>query len=190
MAIVVLVLWLATAAIGLTMLRAGGSARRATASAAASSPAGTAQPASVTAGSVPGSTVPAASLAPVARARVAAVPLAADGSPPPAPHTRVATPPGEHPLLEFSHPALAVSGLAVWSMFVFVHYRPLAWIAFGILLVTMGAGVGWLTRARRDASRKVAAAWTFPPRLVTSHGLAAVLSMALTILTALSAAHG
>ena len=175
MAIVVLLLWLATAAIGLTMLRAGGAARR-----AAATHAGTLQTAAVSA----------ASMVPDSRRRVAAVPLAADGSPPRAPHTRVVTPPGQHPLLEFSHPALAISGLATWSMFVLVHYQPLAWIAFGILLVTMGAGLGWLTRSRMDRTRKVADAWAFPPRLVRLHGLAAVLSIALTVLTALSAAHG
>ena len=171
MAIVVLVLWLATATLGLTMLRAGNSARRAAAAALR-----------------PGA-VQTVALVPETRARSAAVPLAADGSPPPAPHTRVATPPGEHPLLEFSHPALAISGLAAWSMYVYVHYQPLAWIAFGILLVTMAAGLGWLIRSRSDAQRKVSTAWAFPPRLATLHGLAAMLSIALTILTALSAAH-
>jgi hypothetical protein len=185
LAIVVLVLWLATAAVGLTMLRAGSSARRAAAAQAATLEPGTMQP---------GSQQPAAlqtvSLVAGSRARSAAVPLAADGSPPPAPHTRVATPPGEHPLLEFSHPALAISGLAAWSMYVYVRYQPLAWIAFGILLVTIAAGLGWLSRSSRDAHRQISTAWAFPSRLVRLHGLAATLSIALTILTALSAAHG
>ena len=185
MAIVVLVLWLATASIGLTMLRAGGAARKAVASRA-----GAQQADSARATSFQAATVPASSLVPATRATPAAVPLGPDGSPPPVPHTRVATPPGEHPLLEFSHPALAVSGLAAWSMFVLVHYQPLAWIAFGILLATMGAGLGWLSRTRSDANRNLSSAWVFPARLVTLHGLAAVLSIALTVLTALSAAHG
>ena len=176
MAIVVLVLWLATATVGLTMLRAGNSARRATAAQAATMLPGVLQPTGRQA-----ATLQAASLPPEMRTRSAAVPLAADGSPPPAPHTRVATPPGEHPLLEFSHPALAISGLAAWSMYVYVHYQPLAWIAFGILVVTMAAGVGWLVRSRSDAQRKVSTAWAFPPRLVTLHGLAATLSIALTV---------
>ena len=167
------------------MLRAGDSARRAAAAQAA-----TLQPGALQPGGKQAVTLQAASLVPATRARSAAVPLAADGSPPPAPHTRVATPPGEHPLLEFSHPALAISGLAAWSMYVYVHYQPLAWIAFGILLVTMAAGLGWLIRTRSDAQRKVSAAWAFPPRLVRLHGLAATLSIALTVLTALSAAHG
>jgi hypothetical protein len=173
LAIVVLVLWLATAAVGLTMLRAGNSARRAAAAQAA----------------LQSAALQTVALVPQTRARSAAVPLGADGSPPAAPHTRVVTPPGEHPLLEFSHPALAISGLAAWSMYVYVHYRPLAWIAFGILLVTMAAGIGWLIRSKSDARRKVSTAWEFPPRLIRLHGLAATLSIALTILTALSAAH-
>ncbi len=185
MAIVVLLLWLATAAIGLTMLRAGGAARKAAPLQARTLDADTARTGYLQAARMPG-----ASLVPDAGARLAAVPLRADGSPPAAPHTRVPTPPGEHPLLEFSHPALAISGLATWSMFVFVHYQPLAWIAFGILLVTMGAGLGWLSRTRIDARRKLAAVWAFPPRLVRLHGLAAVLSIALTVLTAILAARG
>ncbi len=185
MAIVVLVLWLATAAVGLTMLRAGNSARRAAGAQAANAQPGPQQP-----GGRQLTALQTLSLVPETRSRSAAVPLAADGSPPPAPHTRVATPPGEHPLLEFSHPALAISGLAAWSMYVYVHYQPLAWIAFGILLVTIAAGLGWLTPTSRDARRQISTAWAFPPRLVKLHGLAATLSIALTILTALSAARG
>jgi hypothetical protein len=189
LAIVVLVLWLATAAVGLTMLRAGNSARRAAAAQAALQPGpghtGSQQPTALQAAALP--TV---SLGPEPRARSAAVPLAADGSPPRAPRTRVATPPGEHPLLEFSHPALAVSGLAAWSMYVYVGYRPLAWVALGILLVTIAAGLGWLIRSSRDARREIGTAWEFPPGLVRLHGLAATLSIALTVLTAVLAARG
>lgn len=180
MAIVVLAGWLVTAVIGLTMLRAGGAARRAAGS----------QLVPLQADAPRAAAMRPASRVPDSSARLAAVPFGADGSLPPVPNTRVATPPGEHPLLEFSHPALAVSGLAAWTMFVLVHYRPLAWIAFGILLATMGAGLGWLTRNKVDRTRKAAAAWDFPLRLVVMHGLAAVLSITLTVLTALLAAHG
>jgi hypothetical protein len=37
--------------------------------------------------------------------RSAAIPLTGDGKPPPGPKVKVAAPPREHPLLEFSHPA-------------------------------------------------------------------------------------
>ena len=164
MAIVVLVLWLATATAGLTLLRSGGTARRAAA------------PAAQTA-------------APV---RIGAAPLTADGRPPPIPRARVATPAGDHTLLEFSHPALAVTGVACWTMFTLVHYPPMAWIAFGTLLATAALGLSWLARSRRAgrADRSPGRAdWSFPSRLVWLHGLAAALSLVLTTLTAILASR-
>jgi hypothetical protein len=169
LAIVVLILWLATATAGVTLLRAGGAARR-----AAAPPAPAVQ------------TVPADSMA-VAFARTGAVPLTADGKPPPGPHVRVTTPPGEHPLLEFSHPALAVTGIACWMMFTFVHYRPLAWIAVAILVATLLVGLGWLTRTRRSGQGQASARWSFPSRLVWLHGLVAACSIVLTVLAAVTA---
>lgn len=162
MAIVVLLLWLATAAAGLTLLRAGGAARLA--QAAPDSLAG----------------------APV---RIGAAPLTAEGKPPPIPHARVRTPDGDHTLLEFSHPALAITGIACWMMFTFVHYRPLAWIAFVILVVTLLIGLGWLTYNRHSARRQPSAAWSFPPRLIWLHGLVAACSITLTVLTAVTASR-
>jgi len=119
-----------------------------------------------------------------------AVPLTADGKPPPGPHVRVRTPDGEHPLLEFSHPTLAVTGIACWMMFAFVHYRPLAWIAVAILVTTLLVGVGWMARNRAAVRRRATAAWAFPPRLVWLHGAVAASSLILTVLAALTAARG
>jgi hypothetical protein len=166
-AVVVLVLWLAAAIAGVTLLRAGGAARRL----AAREPAH------------------AGSRAPVP-VRIGAVPLTADGRPPRGPHVRVARPAGDHALMEFCHPALAITGIACWFMFVLVHYRPFAWIALGILVVTMAVGLGWLTASRRSAGRQAKAAWNFPTRLVLLHGLVVALAIALTVLTAVSASHG
>jgi hypothetical protein len=103
------------------------------------------------------------------------------------PKVRVATPPGEHPLLEFSHPALAVTGLACWFMFVFVHYHPFAWISFGILAATILLGLTWLVRNAQAARHHAASAWNFPPQLVALHGAGAAIAISLTVLTALSA---
>jgi hypothetical protein len=167
LAIVVLVLWLATAAAGLTLLRAGGAARRAEA------------PQAMPADSLAGALV-----------HTGAVPLTTEGKPPPGPHVRVSTPAGEHPLLEFSHPALGVTGIACWMMFTFVHYRPLAWIAFAILVATLLAGLGWLSRTRRSSARAETQAWAFPPRLIWVHGLVAACSIVLTVLTAVIASRG
>jgi len=117
------------------------------------------------------------------------VPLTAEGKPPPGPHVRVTTPRGEHPLLEFSHPALAITGVACWFMYTFVHYRPFAWISFGILVAALLLGLGWYVR-NRAAHRQLAGSWTFPPRLLALHGAPAALSITLTVVTALVASHG
>jgi hypothetical protein len=167
LAIVALVLWVITAAAGVSLLSTGGAARRLAAEAVRAQ-AETARTAS----------------APV---RMGAIPLTAEGKPPPVPKVRVATPPGEHPLLEFSHPALAVTGLACWFMFVFVHYHPFAWISFGILAATILLGLTWLVRNAQAARHHAASAWNFPPQLVALHGAGAAIAISLTVLTALSA---
>jgi hypothetical protein len=177
LAIVVLVLWFATAGAGLTLLRAGGAARRL---AAAGSPAPriTAQPSLAA--------QPAAS-GPV---RIGAIPLTPDGRPPRVPHPRVTTPPGEHPLLEFAHPALAVTGLAFWAMFTFVHYRPMAWTSVAIQLVTIALGLAWQARNGLASRRRASSAWPFPRRLLTLHVTAATSSIVLAVLATLIASHG
>jgi hypothetical protein len=73
---------------------------------------------------------------------------------------------------------------------VLVHYRPLAWISFGNLVVTICAGLSWLTGNMLAARRRGAAAHAFPPRLIALHGLAAAATLALAVLTALTAGHG
>jgi hypothetical protein len=184
LAIVTLVLWIVTAAVGVSLLGTGGAARRA-ARAASAQDAVVAPEAALPVGGSLAETAHA-----IATARSAAVPLTAEGKPPPVPRVTVKTLPGEHPLLEFSHPALALTGLACWLMFVFVHYRPLAWIAFGILVAAIGLGLTWLVGNSRAVRDHASAAWRFPPRLVLTHGLAATVSIALTVLTALIASHG
>jgi hypothetical protein len=199
-AIVVLALWIAAAVAGVTLLRAGGAARRAAASVPAESVQAVSDQA-VSVAAVPLRAVPLKAVsAAKAGVRIGAVPLTADGKPPPGPHVRVRSPAGEHPLLEFCHPALAATGIACWLMFVLVHYRPFAWIAFAILLVTMAVGLAWLAATRRAGKAHVAnhggaikgaygagLSWTFPPRLIALHGLAVTLAIALTVLTAISA---
>jgi hypothetical protein len=158
----VLFLWFATAAAGLALLRAGGAGR-------AAQPAGS------------------SAAAPV---RIGAAPLTAQGKPPPIEHPRSATAGEDHTLLEFSHPALAMTGVACWMLFTFVRYRPLAWISFAVLVVTLLLGLAWLVRSRQAASRQAAGALRFPPRLVLLHGLVAGGSIVLTVLTAVLATRG
>ena len=196
LAIAALVLWVLTVCAGTTMFVAGTKARRLAAGPAPadSAPASPAPAPAVTA------SVPAASAAPAAAApeRSAGVQAADAGRPPPvsrvpppSPRVKVHSPPGEHPLLEFAHPALGAVGLAFWFLFLGLHYRPLAWTSFGILMVTVAAGLGWLAsnalaaRHRADGPRGA-----FPRRLIVLHGAAATVTVVLALLTALSASHG
>jgi hypothetical protein len=193
LAIAALFLWVLTAGVGVSLLSSGRAARGTVTgpAPAAGAPAGPAPTAGTPPGPAQTAGAPAGpSEAEAAPARYAALPLTEDGRPPPGPHVKVAAPPGEHPLLQFSHPALALTGLGFWLAFVLVHYRPLAWISFGILVVTLGAGLGWLASNTLAARRRQGAARTFPPRLIVLHGLAAAATLALTALTALSAGHG
>ena len=134
-AIVALVLYVITAAAGVSLLGTGGAARRREAEAEAAEAAGSKEAASgaeTTLATAQATSAAAEAVrAPGIQARLAAVPLTADGKPPPGPKVKVVAPPGEHPLLEFSHPALALTGLACWFMYVFVRYTPFAWISFG-----------------------------------------------------------
>ena len=203
MAIAALILWVLTASAGVTLLSSGRAARGAVASPAgpADATGRPAQPADtvgrpaqkVDAAGGPAQKVGAAG-GPASPAdtpvRYAAVPLTEDGRPPPGPHAKVTAPPGEHPLLQFCHPALALIGSGFWLAFVLVHYRPLAWVSFGVLVVTLGAGLSWLTGNTLAARRQHGVAPAFPPRLIVLHGLAAAATLALTVLTALTAGHG
>ena len=203
MAIAALILWVLTASAGVSLLNSGraargaaaGPARTAAAAGGPAQPAGAAGDPAQTADAAAGpAQVDDAAAGPArpagAPARFAAIPLTEDGRPPPVPHAKVAAPPGEHPLLQFSHPALALIGFGFWLAFVLVHYRPLAWISFGILVVTLSAGLSWLGGNALAARRPQGAARGFPPRLIVLHGLAAAATLALTVLTALSAGHG
>jgi hypothetical protein len=172
LAIVALILWLATACLGLALLRAGQTARRAI-------------------GAEPGpAAAPQAEHTPAVQAGIGAVPCTEDGRPPPAPRTTVVTPPGEHPLLEFAHPALASAGLAFWAMYTFVHYRPMAWISVAILVLTGCLGIGWLASTSQDSRRSAGARWRFPGRLAVLHGVLAACSVAVAVIVALIATGG
>jgi hypothetical protein len=162
LAIAALALWVLTAGAGVSLLSSGNAARRRAAG--------------------PG---PAAGT----QVRSAAVPLTDDGRPPPVPRAKVVAPPGEHPLLQFAHPALALTGLGFWLAFALTHYRSLAWIALGVLVVTAGAGLSWLTSNTLARRRRQDAARPFPSRLAILHGLAAAV-LALTMLTTLLVSHG
>ena len=162
MAIAALAVWALTAAAGVYLLAAVIADKRAAASAQAP---------------------PAASVtAPSPSTRV----------PPPIPRTKVEAPPGEHPLLEFCHPALGITGLACWFAFVATHDRAFAWVALAVLLVTAGAGLGWLLARRRSAREHTdgGAGSSVPAYRIVLHGLAAATTGGLAIAAALAATHG
>jgi hypothetical protein len=113
------------------------------------------------------------------------------------------TPEGS-PLLEFTHPLLAVTGLMFWIFYVMTDDRLFAWIAFGVVVTTVLAGVGWVLLTRHLARQRPAppAATArpdhepgapgprFPAHLVMIHGLAAACTFALVVIAAATAAHG
>src|SRR5487761_1727399 len=119
------------------------------------------------------------------------------------------------PLLEFTHPMLALTGLVFWIFFVMTDDRLFAWIAFGVVVATVLAGVSWVLMTRRSARQRAAAhdaesqtaerrdrlpaasgpepaapGPRFPAHLVMVHGLPAACTFALVVIAAATAAHG
>jgi hypothetical protein len=173
--IVVLVLWALTGAVGLVLLsRVTGAARQPAGSpAAAEAPAPSAAARSAAAPSAAATSDPGPTAVPA--------PLRA-GEPPPVPRVKVHAAPGEHPLLEFSHPLLALVGLACWFAFVFVRFATFASIGLVVLVGTIVAGICLLVVHTRAAGRRrggSTAARPVPLRLIMLHGLCAVATLAL-----------
>jgi hypothetical protein len=96
------------------------------------------------------------------------------------------------PLLEFIHPALALLGLTFWICFVASGDRLFAWIAFGVVVATVVAGLGWEIARRRTAGRREdkPGGASFPPHLIMLHGAAAACTFALVVIAAVVASHG
>lgn len=180
-----MLLWIFTVAAGLSLLAAPRPARgsRDSAAARAQPPAeaGAAAPAEAAA-HAPGSVPAAAGVPPAAAAAYA------EGAKIPITHTRVTTRPGEHPLLEFMHPALGIVGLGCWIAFVITRFRVFAWAALGVIVVTIAAGVIWYVvsaRARKAGGRHPARRARRP----LIHGSGATITFVLAIVTVLIAYH-
>ena len=127
--------------------------------------------------------------------------------------------PGLRSLLEFAHPACAIIGLGFWLGYTLVHYRPLGWIAFGLVTVTACLGLSWFAANTRAARRQHQdgqhqdgqhqdgqhqdgqhqdgqhqdgqhrAGPSFSTRLIAVHGGAAAVTVTLAALTALVLGH-
>ncbi|MGW2637033.1 hypothetical protein [Streptomyces sp. NPDC001348] len=103
----------------------------------------------------------------------------------------------------FGHFALAAIGLVVWIIYVVADKSALAWTAFGLLLPVALLGfvmlARWIPVHRGHATAGAASAATtaggtetavpaerhFPVPVVTAHGLFAVATLVLVLLTAL-----
>ncbi|HWG14348.1 MAG TPA: hypothetical protein VG268_13835 [Streptosporangiaceae bacterium] len=144
MDIAALLLWIVTAGAGLYLLAAG---RPVTSAEPAAAPAA-AEPAEAPAPA----TVPASRPVQTGIPQAAAEALAAGARVPPITHTQVSTPPGQHPLLEFMHPALGLIGLACWMAYVATKFGTFAWVSFGVLVATIAGGLTWYTVNHRHAA--------------------------------------
>ncbi|HYZ78655.1 MAG TPA: hypothetical protein VE596_14910 [Gaiellaceae bacterium] len=99
------------------------------------------------------------------------------------------------PPLILSHFLLAATGLVIWIVYLFADKDALAWIAFAILAVV--AVLGWTMFAiwlrRRQARGAIAEAVSpatpaeqhFPVSIVGLHGVLAVTTVVLVLLTAI-----
>lgn len=100
----------------------------------------------------------------------------------------------------FAHLLLAVSGLTVWVAFLLLHRKTLAWTAVGIIVALAVLGATMFARwipVYREPSRSAPPPrfpgdqpatppeGNFPVAVVTAHGLLAVSTLVLAVLTAL-----
>jgi hypothetical protein len=100
----------------------------------------------------------------------------------------------------FTHLGLAATGLSVWVAFLIFNRKPLAWTAVGILIAIAVLGatmfLRWIPVYRGPARAAglpqasgglvaVPAEGNFPVVVVTAHGLLAVSTLVLALLTAL-----
>lgn len=96
--------------------------------------------------------------------------------------------PADTALLEFSHPALALTGLTFWIFFVVTSVRVFAWIALGVVAATIAAGLAWaVTGWRRARATSAPGESGLPLRLMLIHGLAAACTLALVVIGAVAA---
>ena len=93
--------------------------------------------------------------------------------------------------LTFSHPLLAVAGLACWVGYLVTGRVGLAWLAFLLLCVTALLGFIMLTRwlVGRGGRHARRAENSFPLRATLLHGVAALGTFTLVMIVAEMASH-
>ncbi|HEX6452255.1 MAG TPA: hypothetical protein VF060_22700 [Trebonia sp.] len=90
--------------------------------------------------------------------------------------------PGMRALGEFMHPALAITGFAFWLLYTLVHDRILGAIALGIMLGAIAAGITWAVSNGRAAKREDGDALVFSGRVLVFHVAGAALTLLLAAL--------
>lgn len=92
------------------------------------------------------------------------------------------------PALIFGHFALAAVGLVVWIIYVIAHANALAWTAFVLMVPVAALGfvmfARWIPTYRAPAESAAPAEKHFPIAVVLGHGLFAVVTVVLVLLTA------
>ena len=89
------------------------------------------------------------------------------------------------PLLEFTHPALALTGLTLWIFYTVSGDRLFGWIGFGIVLAAILAGISWVLMGKRTGRGHPG----FPDHLVLLHGVAALCTLALVAVCLFAVVH-
>ncbi|WP_280491562.1 hypothetical protein [Nocardia asiatica] len=90
----------------------------------------------------------------------------------------------------FGHFALAVAGLILWIVYLFADADALAWVAFVLLIPVALLGFAMLLRwiptyRSRSAGTAEPPEGHFPVAVVAGHGVLAVVTVVLVLLTAL-----
>ena len=83
------------------------------------------------------------------------------------------------------HFGLASTGLLVWAGYLATGWLALAWLAVGLLLPVIGLGMSVLVMGTAAAPRPLAGGWRHRDLLPHAHGLAAMTTILLALLTAL-----
>jgi len=98
------------------------------------------------------------------------------------------------PPLILGHAGLAATGLAIWIWYLISGAKALPWVCLGVLACVAALGLtmfgfwfaaGNLSRGRHSHKPRHAAEDKFPPPAVFVHGLFAVTTVVLVLLTAL-----
>jgi hypothetical protein len=98
------------------------------------------------------------------------------------------------PALILGHPILAITGLIIWIIYVASDSDALGWVAFAILLVVAALGFTMARLWRQERAARVATEPAsadlppeqhFPVALIGLHGLLALTTLILVLLTAL-----